>query len=237
MHDPEIRPGVGAPGEEEITDEQILLAAAAKGERLRISYDEGSQPGAVREIWPVRIQGPFLLAFDGQTPRPKKFRLDFLSIEPDDAEITYRPRRLRRAEVDPNNFFAGFAFEVARPAFLPAFDFMLSERVVTVRGMKHRRRAWTQGWPPQFQFDQGDVFPFPSAEWRERSGLCAELAVLQVRDGGHRIMRVTAFVRSGSKWLARADAELSPAEFVDVLKNGPDSAFWQVLFGDEPSGA
>jgi hypothetical protein len=214
-----------------LSDEELVRIAIAEGKSLKIGYDEGTQPGSVRLVRPVRYTERFLLAFDGQTAKPKKFRIDAYWVADKDEPVTYRPGRLRRVEIDPDLYFASFAFEIKRPAFLPAFDFMRSERTAVIAGVKQRRRIWTQGVPPRFEFDIGDVLRFPSPYFRAIPGFNRESVLVQVRESSRRELRATAFRpwRAGS-WREHRSATFVPSDFVDLLRAGPHSVHWTALF-------
>ncbi len=216
----------------EQVDAARIAEAIADGEILRVRYDAGSQAGSVRDILPLSVDARFVRARD-ETMRPKRFRLSALWLVGAEAEVTYVPRRVQRVEVDPQALTAGWAFAVRMPAFAPAFDIALTPRTKTDihTGKKWKVMRWTQGSPPEYEFDVGDVFHYPAAvaeggEW----GSWPQIVSLQVKDSdanGVSVRRtVTVYGKSAAKALIwRATYE----EFLGLLREGPASPQWETL--------
>jgi len=68
---------------------QILQDAIGTGEVIKIRYHGGSQPGAVREIVPRKIDGEYLKAICLNNEELRAFRIDKIEIASEDEEITY----------------------------------------------------------------------------------------------------------------------------------------------------
>lgn len=61
--------------------EKILIAAIETGEVINIKYHGGSQPGSIRQIYPVSVNGDNVRARCLATNRVKVFKLSKMKIE------------------------------------------------------------------------------------------------------------------------------------------------------------
>lgn len=208
-----------------------LEEAIVDGEILRVTYLGGTQPGTVRELRPLAVEGVYLKARDRFSRRPKHFFIAKLLIESADTPLTYTPRHSKRVEIDIETFSSGWAFSCPMPGFADAFDIARTERkrrdIQT--GELIVTSIWTQGSPPEYAFDVGDTFLWPATardgEWGEHPFVVA-LQVVEA-DGDVTIRR--SIFRNG-KLKGRPQAlALDHAEFVELLRHGPERDTWRKL--------
>ncbi len=206
----------------------ILLAAIEDGEILRVRYDGGSQPGAVREIRPLALDGRRLRARD-VSPRPKWFFLAKLAIVPLETPLSYVPHKSKRKPADPRAFVQGWRFLVPMPTRADAFDITSAKRTRTnVRtGKKEIYWVWTQGDPPEYQFQIGDTFHCPHEAAREEWGTLETHYAVQVEacEGDNVVVRIHAF-RFGRATESKRGLRLTAAEFLALLRAGLDPESW-----------
>jgi uncharacterized protein (DUF983 family) len=72
------------------TREELLKKAIDTGEVIKIRYNGGSQPGTIREITPLKIDGAYLEAFCSTQKRNRTFVISKIEVVSSSTEITFK---------------------------------------------------------------------------------------------------------------------------------------------------
>jgi hypothetical protein len=210
-----------------------MQAAIDDGEILRVRYDRGSQPGTVRDIRPVLIAGDRIRALDEASVVPKVFILKYLEIVSVDEPTTYVVRKTKRKTIkDPASITKHWHFSVTMPAFAAAFDIASVSRKRTNlhTGKRTTVHIWTQGDPPVYQFDEGDLFHHPPEAATSPWGLIARHQCIQIMDADDEIVEIAAQEFHHGKLHSRAHSvKLTIDDFLTILRDGPEAPPWKKL--------
>lgn len=220
---------------------EVVAAAIENGEILRVRYDAGSQAGTIRDIRPLALDGARVRARDGGG-LPKSYFLSKLTIESVDAVVTYILRKgAKRRIVDPVALTKDWAFAVPMPSFADAFDIAATFRIHNdlKTGVKTRLSVWTQGSPPEYQFERGDSFCHPAAvtsegEWGSHDS-AFNLQVVE-SSAANVVIRFRGF-RRGVRVLRKDDISLSYEDFLNILKFGPSHPLWLLIDDSQHASA
>lgn len=204
-----------------------LKAAIEDGEFLTVVYLGGHAPGQKRRILPIRIAQHILYARSAQSMLVKSYLLEKVSVVSEDHPAQWMVEssdRVRATKIDPASFFSDWAYEIDRPLW-PALGVTLREYVakanstsshdsvlqnlgeINVGRSPSKYLAYAIGNPPQFDFQEGDLF-FP-----KDPSVCA----LQVV-ANRKLIEVHQIPRSSSD--LRKAYQLIDDELVAWLKTG-----------------
>ncbi|MHA7064067.1 hypothetical protein [Azospirillum argentinense] len=136
-----------------------------------------------------------------------------------------QPRYWPRPETDPirttsidinfgnDGFAIGWVFGVHK-AFRSALDILCNMEAST------RSKVWTQGIPPNYSFEAGDIFyhPFPwgpETKWSIR--------IISIKD---RILKVLICEWDNSRVVSQEEKSIAQTELVKILRDGLANATW-----------
>lgn len=166
---------------------QNLADAICTGELLLVIYHGGHAPGSKRRIQPRKLVADLVYARDGTAGRVKTFRLDKLELCAEDNPAPWIEDVTRRQvglKIDPDTYFAGWAFEMTKHFHISDSRHLWSALGVTLREyvdkektrlaklaaekrkepqrdidrIKIRYMAWAVAPVPVLDFHEGDLF-------------------------------------------------------------------------------
>ncbi|MCW2317234.1 hypothetical protein [Rhodoblastus acidophilus] len=162
-------------------------------------------------------------AIDESSVAPKAFLFAYLHIVDITEPVTYVARKSKRKRApQPDKFVEGWAFHLPMPAFAASLDLARVARIRVDLATKKKKtfREWTQGHPPQFSFEVGDIFYSDPSVRLLAWGAVPEFYAIQV-DASHENtvqFRLIEF-RRGACVSVKA-ATLAMNDFVTVLRDG-----------------
>lgn len=166
---------------------QYLTDAIGTGELLLAIYHGGHAPGSKRRIQPKKIATNLVYARDETDGRVKTFLIDKLELCAEDNPAPWTEDATKRQlglKIDPDGYFAGWAYEMTKHIDIPdsrhfwsAMGVKLREYVdkektsiakraarernepkQDIERIKIRYMAWAVAPLPDFDFHEGDLF-------------------------------------------------------------------------------
>lgn len=208
----------------------FLKSAAKAGKILRISYGAGSQPGAIRDIRPVRVEGDMLRAYDEFSIILKKYVIDLIDIVPLHTPLTYYPRARRpMREIKIEALACEWYFSINVPVFAQPLDLIkvAHDSVIAPSDGAPRRQMWMIGDPPLLTLAAGDTFYSRAEVYKLPWGAVDSFVALQIAAAEKLALDVVAMSFSGPNMSDReVVCGFSSAAFIEILQFGPESNKW-----------